>query len=760
MIDHGTYWAPDAVVHIFRVPWDSAYNDVIDWDTKEKRDAWMAAHETDGIELENVAYHRTGSTLMIDVPYRDAYTFNYVHVHNGSVPTSDTPSLDFYYFAETYEMTNPATTAVVLNLDAWTTYWPTTTVNKGFLTQGHIAMAESAANTSDNIPEILRDYYATPEGISVGDEMLPYLEVPFSLQLDEEGNQKDDWIIIISTAELLADFGESGDPSSIEITNDFGTVGNPKLKTAVGHVLDGVVNGCGVYALRGVDFTKAMKYLSDYPWISQCIISITTVPWRLVGSINPFVEGQLGGESVAIWRLSTDAMPESSIGVIDFSHITGDGWSSATAQYRDIKKLWEYPYSVVQLENGSGEVLNLKPQLLPGNITTLKLLSIAISPFIRAAIYPSGYGAASQDSYSLAYVNSTSTWNTREVPYGDFLQTALWFGDFPQWSIVNNSYLSYIASHAATIYYNYQTAEWNSAAQKTRLDNAQTTLVATNEALRSAAETNRRYWYDDTYGKTDSGGLAGRAMQMAQNNTEVNYGSSVLSGAGSAGDALQSGSGGGASGHTFGAINSYVTTAVDIGNAQNAYNFNRAVMDANIAMEYSRSTDPKLRGRATRLEDVSAQAKEMEGDLIDADKEQNMRGIQAGIHDAALTPPSTSGQAGGDGFRYANGLLFNGCIKYMRVADDAIIRSGQYFRRFGYSLNRYINVPHKLNVCSSFSYYKFMDLDIINAYCSESIKSLIKGIFYAGVTVWETPEMIGNTDIMTNKVKTMGAYYV
>ena len=129
-------------------------------------------------------------------------------------------------------------------------------------------------------------------------------------------------------------------------------------------------------------------------------------------------------------------------------------------------------------------------------------------------------------------------------------------------------------------------------------------------------------------------------------------------------------------------------------------------------------------------------------------------GIDAGIADAALTPPSTVGQMGGEGFRYSIGLLFGCTVRYKRIPPNALARVAQYFRRFGYQVHRYVQVPSRLNVCQYFSYYKFSEINITSANANETEKDAIRGIFMRGVTVWESASNIGSVDVMANKVRT------
>lgn len=713
MIDYGKYWAPDAVVGLCRVPWDSKYQDVVDWQTDG--DVLNYFYETKdhasriSRSFSATAYHRTGGVLTLDIPYDECYTYNYVVVDSGSVPTNSASTFNhkhFYYFITNVAYQNPATSVLTLQLDVWTTFAPSMQLSTGFLDRGHVMMADRQANQAANVPSILASYYEVPEGIDTGSEFRNYATVPFSLQSYDGETPKDDWVIVMSTAKL---------------DEDFGTIDNPKLQTAGGDIACGVFSGANIYAVPRSSFRAFITVLSSYSWVAQCIISITTAPHFIVGDLGDDMKFNLGGQprdGVTCYYVSgavfNDTYTSTTISLnqkIEMSEITDDGWSARTAPYKDLKKLWAYPYSAVQLTAYAGNEVNLKPQLFAGNETSLSCFGEFVQPFAQVAVFPWGYGAgvtmgdsqpgaSNQHQYQLTYLNAASdSAETMTAPYGDFLQSALWISDFPQWSIVNNSYTTYLASTAHTRAYQYDSAAWS---------------------LKSA-DMSRRNTYD----------IAQQSLATTKYNQETGYIQSV--GNGIIGAVSQLGTG-----NVLGAVGSLGGTAI---NTMAQYDVNQAnnqlaqyVMDAN--------------------NDLAASVNQ--GNYDNA-----VQGIQAGINDAALNPPSSVGQMGGAGMKYAFGLLFSGAIRYMRVGDDAIIRAGQYFKRYGYKTLRYVNIPQgSLNVMNHFTYWKFADLAIQSAMADETSKDALRGIFAKGVTVWKDPQEIGRILPQDNAVdeSKMGSY--
>lgn len=71
--------------------------------------------------------------------------------------------------------------------------------------------------------------------------------------------------------------------TSVSLLEDFGTEDNPKLKTSVGQTYDGIVSPVDLYCCKSQDdFTSLMKYLKDYPWISQNINNVAIIPSEVV----------------------------------------------------------------------------------------------------------------------------------------------------------------------------------------------------------------------------------------------------------------------------------------------------------------------------------------------------------------------------------------------------------------------------------------------------------------------------------------------
>ena len=66
-------------------------------------------------------------------------------------------------------------------------------------------------------------------------------------------------------------------------------------------------------------------------------------------------------------------------------------------------------------------------------------------------------------------------------------------------------------------------------------------------------------------------------------------------------------------------------------------------------------------------------------------------------------------------------------------------------------------VPHMLCM-SKFAYWKCKETNLTCANANESERETMRGIVEKGVTLWDAPESIGNTDLSANQPKSGYAY--
>lgn len=707
-------WPTDSTVRLLSVPWDSDYRDVVAWESAESRDAWFAKQSGSWYQ-SNFQNIRPGEPISVPVPYSSVYQYNYIVVTNPKQPVEfEGPERSYFYFITSAEYLSAQATRLTVQLDVMTTYAGSIVYGRAFVESGHIAMANANARGGLDGGKLF-DYLSLPEGIDCGSELVPCKREFIGLNK----NLSDMLVIIVSTANL---------------EQDPGTTQNPKLRTADGQTVDGLISGCNVYCMAPTVFVGAMAQMQEYSWVAQCIIAIYTFPGALITDKGTAV--RLFGHISQVYRVGTNfSKPLGEEGGFDVSGDVFSSISEGLGADSDVSKLYAYPYSVIELSSYTGNPVYLKPQLLRGNKVALSAICCALTPFAKIGVFPTNYGSQTTGSeVTFDYMTPGVRPGTGTITAGDFIDTAVWLTDFPQFSIVNNSYITQLANTAHTRAYSYQSAGWqqskamaqNQAGYANAMDNAATGLAnaeANAELIRGMGE--------NTYGAATFGNQA----QM--------LGGAVSSGI----DYMFNGGVAGLAGGLIGTAANYMSSQ-----AQTEANYANANLQAATQSNVAQRSAQTARGIADRNQQLGARV--AQGDYKNA-----IAAINASVQDAALTPPSTVGQAGGQGFNWANGLV-GVCITYKTIAGGAKSMVADYFRRYGYKVQRFLRLGtvRQMLCMSKFAYWRVLESNLTCARANESERNAMRGVVEKGVTLWDAPESIGSVDPKDNQPRDGYAY--
>lgn len=699
-------WPVGTEVVLLQVPWDANYRDIVIWDNQKQRDDYFdGAYSCDSKRWTSAkfSYLPPNEPINIPVPYSAAYKYNYVVVQNPMQPVEyEEQPIRLCYFITSASYINPQTTMITLQLDVIQTYQFGVSIDRLFAVSGHAAISNTAMNQSLTAitGNVLRRYCDIDEGVSVGNtyaiigkEWFPFTE-PDSGELG--------WVIVTSTANLAADPG---------------TIDSPNLNVADGQSADGLPSGCNVYSMRQTVFKQFMAALQQKSWVAQCIVSVTTFPSRLL-SAGPEVE--LFGNSGVMMHFigDTDALTgKRYIEITDIYKKLSDWGFGQDYTLQPYKKLLCYPYSVIELTTYSGNSIFLRPELLWGSKISLLAVCCAIAPFARIAMVPTLYNcngsdeSFEDDTYQFVRLGDGKP-STCVIGSGDFLDTALWLTDFPQFSIVNNNYITYMASTTNTRQYQYSNAAWSLDKSNMGAQNAY------NNAMLGANTTQANF-------DASASGLANAIGQLAVTAPVVS----------------QDGIGGWASPSIGGLVNGA------LGNAMGQIGANSWGSAQDIVGNMTGATQNANNVNLARQ--VAGNNLNLANQVNQGDYENAIRGINAAYQDAQLTPPSTAGQLGGNGFMWKNGLSGFGVV-YKQAYGSAFQGACDYMLRYGNQIHRYINIKGgmtKLKVMKKFSYWKASETYIDCAKANEAEKDVIRGILERGVTVWGKPEDIKHTEL-------------
>lgn len=684
-------WPVGTEVTLMQVPWDANYRDIVIWDDEQQRNAYLDAQALSGTgwRSKRFSYCRPNEPISVPVPYSAAYKYNYVVVQNPMQPVDgEEQPLKLCYFILSTDYVAPGTTQLTLQLDVIQTYQFGVCLGNMFVERGHMGVSNAVfKNGVQNLQgQYLRKYLNVPEGLDIGDsyvmanhEWYPLTDAS-SFDLGK--------IIIISSADLAADPG---------------TIDSPNLNVADGQNADGIPSGCNVYSMTLSTFKAVLNAMKEKSWVAQCIQSVSTFPARL---LSAGTDVQLFGDSGITMQFlgETDTLELPLKTYATTGNIYQQLSNGVPDGYHDLYKAYTYPYSVIELTAYNGNSVFVKPELVYGNTLALTVIGCAVAPFARIGVFPTNYGQAFEGGQPVNY--NQYTWHgfdgsdhTGVIPSGDFLDSCLWLADFPQFSIVNSNYITYLASTAHTRAYQYESAGWQNAKSNAASD------LAYTQAMNQTALNEANRYDQGPIGAPQIANYAGQAMGAIESGLNRLTGQPAVS-------------------------SNEVTLA-------GAANYLAQRQTGNLAFNATQDLSRQVAGQNLDYAKYAARG----------DYANQIAAINATVQDAALQAPSTVGQMGGQGFMWKNGLV-GFAVNYKTAGGAAMRTVCDFWARYGYKIQRFYNFGNAkmpaLKIMNHFSYWKVSETYITCANANEAEKDAIRGVLEKGVTVWDKPSEIGN----------------
>ena len=684
-------WPVGTEVTLMQVPWDANYRDVVIWDDIQQRNAYLDAQALSGTgwRSKRFSYCRPNEPISVPVPYSAAYKYNYVVVQNPMQPVDgEEQPLKLCYFILSTDYVAPGTTQLTLQLDVIQTYQFGVCLGSMFVERGHMGVSNAVfKNGVQNLQgQYLRKYLNVPEGLDVGDSYVMANHEWYPLT--DASTFDIGKIIIISSADLAADPG---------------TVDNPNLNVADGQNADGIPSGCNVYSMTLSTFKAVLNAMKDKSWVAQCIQSVSTFPARL---LSAGTDVQLFGNSGITMQFlgETDTLELPLKTYATTGNIYQQLSNGVPDGYHDLYKAYTYPYSVIELTAYNGNSVFVKPELVYGNTLALTVIGCAVAPFARIGVFPTNYGQAFEGGQPVNY--NQYTWHgfdgsdhTGVIPSGDFLDSCLWLADFPQFSIVNSNYITYLASTAHTRAYQYESAGWQNAKSNAASD------LAYTQAMNQTALNEANRYDQGPIGAPQIANYAGQAMGAIESGLNRLTGQAAVS-------------------------SNEVTLA-------GAANYLAQRQTGNLAFNATQDLSRQVAGQNLDYAKYAARG----------DYANQIAAINATVQDAALQAPSTVGQMGGQGFMWKNGLV-GFAVNYKTAGGAAMRTVCDFWARYGYKIQRFYNFGNAkmtaLKIMDHFSYWKVSETYITCAKANEAEKDAIRGVLEKGVTVWGNPSEIGN----------------
>lgn len=719
-------WGPGTEVTLCNVPWDSMYRDVYWWNTPERAIDYIISYNDvkhlPTVTIKNMTYCAQGMPVRINIPFSEANTFNYLIVRNNTFPIQqENRATTFFYFIQSVDYVAPETTQLSVMLDVWTTYHHLVKFGDAFVERSHMwewfdkKYKSSKFERGAKWPFFARNYLKETESFSLGEKHAIYRSWLSSIN-DQPGKfsyRYDFSAIIVSTVNLEADFGTTGNPSLSSaygsniphgVGDDTGTKGRDG-----GHV----VSGANIYICPFDKLPAVMKVLSTAPWASQGILDIYYVPKPNV-SVEPASgkAGQAGlGKIVKVYTNKTVIVADK---VSPLEHVDWFRQRNNNLSERQLGLLHRFgkfftaPYCYYEISANNGHTLTFSPeQLMYTNDIGLRMEAHILPPSPRIIGYVYGLNSTYQ----------SRLWK------GDmeYLDDALVIDNFPHVPVVNDQAAMWYASHANSIAQSRSSATWGMD-KATRA--ADTSFDATMRGIRTSSAI-----ASNNIGAANLHTATANTAQMAHQ--QVASANRAISGIGGAVGTALSGKPGSAIGqlgsYFAGQVTSDITTGIDI----NARNMNNTI-NANLARANQSEQNALAGTNAQANRDLAKWAAQ-------GDYQQSIAAINASVRDAEITPPTVSGATGGDAFNW----IINGAVIQTRlrmVSPDIILKQGMFWERYGYAVNTFMRqLPARLRCMTRFTYWKCQNTRITSSSVPQMYIETLRGILEKGVTVWHSP---------------------
>lgn len=696
-------WTEGTEVSLVNVPWNNDYRDVVKFDNKAALNTYIDSLEPAGIKIEQLSYLKPNTPVRLNIPHNRANRYNYLRASNPLQPiTGGDIVKDFYYFILDTRYVAPNTTEIVLQLDVWQTYGYDVTYGRCYVERGHIGIANTNQFNNNG-----RDHLTVPEGLDLGTDYQIYSRAQSRPIFAGED------VLVISTTNLLVDPG---------------TTDNPKLATAPGSKIMGMPSGASAYLFYNITaFKQWLASMAESPWITQGIISVTLLP-EVAKFNDNYQEPPANNLPYLVDGLNMDEKP------LKVAHRLSDNWrdnypNQLPSRYRHLLKFMVSPYTILEATTFTGTTLVIRPELWNSDHATFVQRISILPPNQRVMYWPFGYNGktVSEDPVDQSNVFIDAA--------GEQLAMAVGVTNFPTFPVVNNMAISYLASNAASLTWQNDSADWS---QQKALAGAQAGYDIASGSMSAASDLTN----------------IGIGADIAQTGV-TNQAAALQAGIQGAGSII----GGFAGGAAFGPQAALGGVLAGGAQALATVAGSAVQQDANrqslgIRSNTARSTVDRQNQQAGLVRDTN---KNLADWSARGDYANTIAGINAKVRDARMTQPSMSGSFGGDAFNIINGYDRLE-LRFKTVDLATIMRIGDFWLRYGYAVQRFIQIPQDLKCMTKFTYWKLQETYIKSSFVPEGFKQAIRGILEKGVTVWTNPDDIGVIDIADNEPLTGISY--
>lgn len=488
-------WTAGARLRLYHVQWTR--DNVVDFGTEAKRDAWFDSHAAAAVTLETSANISVDGTIKLPIPFTTLRRYNYVTVDYPDFPVDRTgnPIRLYAYRVIDVRSAAPSTSIAIVELDEWQTYRYRLTFSRCALDRGHFAVNKAPtvgaylANPIDSsdwvrIPE--------PDAPASGPRQITAHQI-----FDVWGGEK--YVVLGSTAPVAAWRAEIPTPGKVDagaaptyadtedrygyqynVTAGFNPAGEdwsaaPGVDSITTASPDGRAPALTAIAIKASDVYGANRVMDRLqvaaPWLYESVRAAIIVP----ASFLSFGEGfDFLGTKAYECRPAQNPLWSIRFQVSDF------GYPADCMQWT---KLYAWPYAVAEVSDDLGHTLEIRIEDCT-NGTTINTRCVALFPFVRASAFVLGYETRGKMySYDYEFTRLDGSKGAQTF-YGTNPSEHSFELDIPTFALWRNS--------SATLAYD-QGAQWERTGRHALTDyhNAMRSANTSLENTKASAATSR-----------------------------------------------------------------------------------------------------------------------------------------------------------------------------------------------------------------------------------------------------------------------------
>lgn len=243
--------------------------------------------------------------------------------------------------------------------------------------------------------------------------------------------------------------------SSADLSADFGTIDEPKMKTSGGTIVDYVTSPVDVYAMGLNQANKYFDKLGDYPWIEQNIKNINIIPIDFIDkdmleevSYKVGIPGLMKFKDKSRSKLDTeDKLTSINVPFLYASNFIQKAFKLKN-DFSDEKHLFNSGYFKYFCTNWSGAQLELQPEKLPDGDLKWGVKTI-LGYDNKIMFFPRLYNNDNENLYyehgkEIKYGSKFQI----DVPRGEYMGAALIFNSWDTLPVLIDNYKMSLANSA------------------------------------------------------------------------------------------------------------------------------------------------------------------------------------------------------------------------------------------------------------------------------------------------------------------------